>query len=192
MGRYSDIQRGPELNEAYNEYQTWLKKTRAQKQAAYKAVAKAVADRVKVERTKGYILPFNGTNDKVYLSTRIIADAQTGTGDAVANTIRDLAQSRVNKTLPETGDPFSLTVPRFQFAKISGTRRTQVATTDSESRITGLPYKRHRSNSASSPFGKKDNTDNYSDAIEEIRRTEAFKKFVTTVGNSIGFSPEGD
>ena len=30
MGRYGDINRGPELNEAYNSYQTWLKKTRAQ------------------------------------------------------------------------------------------------------------------------------------------------------------------
>ena len=154
MGRYSDINRGPELNEAYTEYQAWIKKTRAQKQAAYKAVAKPEADRVKVERIPGYILPFNGTNDKVYLSTRIIAATQQGAGGTVAGTIRGLVSSRVNQTLPETGDPFSLSIPRFQFAKISGTLRTQAATTDSESRITGLPYKRHRSNSASSPFGK--------------------------------------
>ena len=192
MGRYGDINRGPELNEAYNSYQTWLKKTRAQKQQAYKTVAKPVADRVRVERIKGYILPFNGTNDKVYISARIIADTQQGAGGTVAGTIRGLVADRVNKTLPTTGDPFSLTVPRFEFAKISGTLRTQEATTDSESRITGIPYKRHRSNSASSPFGKKANTANYSDAIAEIRNAAAYKTFVQTIGNSIGFSPEGD
>ena len=192
MGRYSDINRGPELNVAYNSYQTWVKKTRAQKQAAYKTVAKPVSDRVVDERTVGYNLPFNGTNDKVYLSTRIIADTQQGAGGTVAGTIRGLIADRVYKVLPATGDPFSLSVPRFQFAKISGTLRTQAATTDSESRITGLPYKRHRSNSASSPFGKKDNTDNYSDAIKEIRANNAYTTFVQTIGNSIGFSPEGD
>lgn len=192
MGRYSDINRGPELNEAYNTYQTWLKKTRAQKQTAYKAVAKAPNDRVKVERTNGYILPFNGTNDKVYISTRIIAATQQGAGSTVAGTVRDLVSSRVSNTLPTTGDPFSLSIPRFGFAKIYGTLRTTEATSDSESRITGLPYKRHRSNSASSPFGKKDNTDNYADAINEIKAAAAYKTFVATTGNSIGFSPEGD
>lgn len=192
MGRYSDINRGPELNEAYESYQTWLKKSRAQKQTAYKSVAKPVADRVKTERVPGYILPFNSDNDKVYIETRIIAATQQGAGSNVANAVRGLATSRVASDLPTTGDVFGINVPKFQFAKIYGTLRTTTATTDSESRITGLPYKRHRSNSCSSPFGRKNATDTYSNAIKEIKAESGFKSFVQTIGNSIGFSPEGD
>lgn len=192
MGRYSDINRGPELNEAYNTYQTWLKKTRAQKQTAYKAVSKPASDRVKVERTPGYILPFNSDNDKVYIETRIVADTQQGAGGTVAGIVRNLVADRVNKTLPTTGDVFGIDVPKFQFAKIYATLRTTTATNDSESRITGLPYKRHRSNSCSSAFGRKNATDDYSDAVKAIKAANEYKNFVATTGNSIGFSPEGD
>jgi hypothetical protein len=58
MGRYTDISRGPELQDAYEKYQLWLKKSRKEKVAAYKLVAKSPADRVNPERVEGYILPF--------------------------------------------------------------------------------------------------------------------------------------
>jgi hypothetical protein len=191
MGRYSDINRGPELQDAYEKYQEWLKKSRAAKKAAYKTVAKPAADRVKVERIVGYVLPFNSDNDKVYLETRIISDTQTGAGSDVAGTVRELVDDRALKVLPTTDGIQSFQGENYRFAKIIASKRTTTATDDSESRITGDTYKRHRSNNVSSPFGRKTATDNYSDAVKAIKAIAAFKTFAGAIGNHIGFKAEG-
>ncbi|MBC1238706.1 hypothetical protein [Nostoc sp. 2RC] len=191
MGRYSDISRGPELQDAYEKYQEWLKKSRAAKKAAYKTVAKPAADRVKVEREPGYILPFNSTNDKVYLETRVIHTAQAGQGSATANTARGLISDRF-KAAPPTGEgDQTFPIDNYKFAKIILSQRTTTATTESESRITGDTYKRHRSDNVSGPFGRKSSTDEYSAAVKEIKNKNEFKTFVAVIGNRIGFTAEG-
>lgn len=190
MGRYTDISRGPELQDAYTKYQAWLAKSRKDKKTAYKTVAKPEVDRVRTERTVGYILPFNSENDNVYLEARIIAATQTGQGASVAGIVRGLVSSRVNETAPTGASDQVFKVPRFDFAKIIASQRTNTATTESDSRITGTPYKRHRSDNVSSPFGRSGTTDNYSDAVKAIKNDNAFKTFVATTGNRIGFIPE--
>lgn len=192
MGRYSDINRGPELQDAYEKYQLWLKKPRKDKKAAYKLVAKSEADRVKTERVAGFILPFNSENEKVYLEARIVSNAQTGAGTGTAAVVRGLVSSRVFETMPTGTDIYSLKVRRFQFAKIIASQRTTTATTETDSRITDTPYKRHRSDNVSSPFGRSGGTDTYSDALQAIKTAAAYKTFVGQRGNRIGFSPEGD
>lgn len=191
MGRYSDINRGPELQDAYEKYQLWLKKSRAEKKAAYKTVAKAVTDRVKVERTFGYILPFNSENNNVYLQARVIATAQTGTGSTTANKARDLVSDRFKDAPPAGTNDQVFTVNEFKFAKIIVSERTTTAENESPSRITGDTYKRHRSNNVSCLFGRKDTTDEYSAAVKEIKAKAAYKTFVLATGNRIGFKPEG-
>lgn len=192
MGRYTDISRGPELQDAYERYQTWLKKSRKEKKAAYKTVAKPETDRVKTERASGFILPFNSENEKVYVEARILSQTQTGRGAATANFVRGLVADRVFETMPTGTDIYSLKVPRFDFAKIIVSQRTNTATTESDSRLTDTPYKRHRSDNVSSPFGRKGQSDTYSNALQDIKKAATYKTFVQTVGNRIGFSAEGD
>lgn len=190
MGRYSDINRGPELQDAYEKYQLWLKKSRAEKKAAYKTVAKPAANRVKVERTVGYILPFNSANPNVYLEGRVISAAQTGQGAGTATTTRGLIDDCFKTVAPAGPGETVFTVENYGFAKIIVSQRTETVTTDSESRITGDTYKRHRSDNVSGIFGKKVAADNYSSVVADIKAKPAFKTFVATTGNRIGFKPE--
>ncbi|OCQ98960.1 hypothetical protein BCD64_23260 [Nostoc sp. MBR 210] len=190
MGRYSDINRGPELQDAYDKYQLWLKKSRAEKKAAYKTVSKPAANRVKVERTVGYILPFNSSNNNVYLEGRVISDNQTGQGAGTANTARGLINEYYKTTAPSGPGEVVFAVENYGFAKIIVSQRTETVTADSESRITGDTYKRHRSDNVSGIFGRKAAADNYSSVVADIKADAAFKTFVATVGNRIGFKPE--
>lgn len=191
-GRYSDINRGLELQDAYEKYQLWLKKTRAEKKTAYKAVSKPLDQRVKVERIPGYILPFNSQTELVYLETRIIAATQTGAGSTPANLARTLVADRVLESAPTCDNKQVISGKRYQFAKIIVSKRTKTATDEDNSRISGIPYKRHESDNASSAFGRKDATDNYSSAVKDIKANAAYTNYVKNVGDRIGFTPEGN
>lgn len=192
MGRYSDINRGPELQDAYEKYQLWLRKTRSEKKAAYKTVSKSAGQRVKVERIPGYILPFNSKSELVYLETRIIAATQTGAGSVPANLARSLVADRVLETAPTADNKQVVSGRRYQFAKIIVSKRTKVATDEKDSRISGIPYLRHESDNASSPFGRKDASDNYSLAVKEIKAKGEYTNYVKNAGDRIGFTPEGN
>ncbi|BAY78358.1 hypothetical protein NIES25_48320 [Nostoc linckia NIES-25] len=195
MGHYSDISRGPELQDAYEKYQEWLKKPRAQKKAAYKTVAKPTTERVKVERVPGLILPFNSKNNNVYLEARVISSTQEGAGAATANVARGLTSDRFFLTLPTGTGNQSFDSPGYQFAKVIVSKRTTTATTESESRITGDTYKRHRSDNVSSAFGRKTSDDDYPTAVANIKAQSAYTNFVTgnaNIGNRIGFKPEAN
>lgn len=192
MGRYSDINRGPELQDAYEKYQLWLKKTRAEKKTAYKAVAKPPTDRVKVERVPGYILPFNSNSELVYLETRIIGATQVGAGNIPANLARTLVADRVLETAPTADNKQVTSGRRYQFAKIIVSKRTKTAADEKDSRISGIPYKRHESDNASTAFGRKNASDNYSLAVKEIKAKAEYTNYVKNVGDRIGFTPEGN
>lgn len=191
MASYRDINRGPELKEAYDNLETWRRKSRAAKQAAYKTVAKPAAQRVKSERIPGFILPFNLTAADVYLETRILAANQTGVGSATGNLVQGLIDDRTFADVPAGPAVKSLSGKNYNFAKIIASERTDVAETESESRKTGTPYKRHRSNNVSGVFGKKNAADTFFAAITEIKGKSAYDTFAEKVGNRIGFYAEG-
>jgi hypothetical protein len=190
MGLYSDINRGPELADAYEKLQTWRKKGKAAKQTDYKSVAKPAADRVSTERTAGYILPFNTDKAGLYLEGRVLATDQQGQGSSTANTARGLIDDRFNDDAPTGNNVTILKIKNYKFAQIILSQRTQTATTESESRKTGIKYKRHRSDNVSGIFGKKSESDTYADAVREIKAKSSYEKFVATKGNRIGFKPE--
>jgi hypothetical protein len=191
MGRYTDIQRGPELNKAYEEYQDWLKKTADQKATAYKGVAKAKTDRVKPEKIPAYLKPFNLTNENIFYETRGLREAQTGAGANVAGTARTLAGTRIVYASPTGATDVVIYVPRYRFAKITVSQRTGNPDENAKSRITGRPYTRYRTDNVSTPFGKLDADINYQDVVQTIKAQAAYKNFVAAPGNRIGFTPEG-
>lgn len=193
MGRYSDINRGPELKEAYEKMKVWREKSKKEKAALYKANSKPKAKRVKVERVKGYILAFAHNSEKIFYETRILADTQTGVGAATANTARELVEGYFKKTLPTTpADIMALPRPKYTFAKINFYERTETATEAKESRVTETPYLRHESNNVSCPFGRKDANDTYTSVIDEIKAIAAYKTFDNgnNGNNRISFTPE--
>lgn len=191
MASYSDINRGLELKEAYDNLLLWRAKSRAAKKAAYTAVAKSKAQRVATERQDGYILPFNSQSANVYLETRVLNTIQSGVGADTANVIRGLVNDRFKVDISTIATAEQLRVRKFRFAKIIGSERTTTATSETPSRKTDTPYLRHRSNNVSCPFGKATVSDNYSAAVEAIKAKPAFKTFESTKGNRIGFTAEG-
>lgn len=191
MGRYNDINRGPELKKAYDARQAWLQKSADQKATDYKSVAKPRTDRVKPERVIGYIRPFNLTKDGVYYEARVLAAAQVGAGATIAGTARTLAGARVVYDAPTGATDTIINVRRYRFAKLNVTLRTGNGDENAKSRITGRPYTRYRTDSVSIPFGQTAGDINYQDAVQTIKDTAAYKAFVATVGNRIGFTPEG-
>lgn len=158
----------------------------------YKTVAKPVAQRVKTERQDGYILPFNTESANVYLETRVLAAAQTGVGAATAGIVRDLVDNRFKTDIATIASAEKLRIPKFRFAKVIASERTDVATEPTLSRKTDTPYLRHRSNNVSCPFGKATASDNYAAALEEIKAKSTFESFEKAkAGNRIGFTAEG-
>lgn len=97
---YRDINRGPELNQAYEARQAWLKKTAAQKQAAYKTVAKSKTERVKPEKVPAYVQPFLLDKQNIWYETRGLSAAQTGAGSAVSAIARTIAGNRIVYVAP--------------------------------------------------------------------------------------------
>ena len=192
MGKFTDISRGPELAKAYDAYQAWLKKTRAQKQAAYRAVAKPKASRVRPERVDAYVLPFNSNVAGVYYMVRALSATQTGAGSDVIGTVRKLVDgARILEELPDADKNLAISIPRYRFAKVSASQRTGDGDENAKSRMTDSPYTRYTTNSASSPFGRVAGDSNYQEAVTKIRDTDEFKNFSKRPGNQITFTPEG-
>lgn len=191
MGRYGDINRGPELNLAYQERQAWLAKSADQKQTAYKSVAKPRTDRVKPEKVPAYVRPFNVTKEGIYYEARGLAAVQAGAGSNVAGVARTIVGTRLVYDAPGAATDTIIPIKKYRFAKISLSQRTGNADENAKSRITGRPYTRYRSDNVSSPFGKLTADVNYQNAVQELKDTAAYKTFVAAVGNSIGFTPEG-
>lgn len=192
MGRFSDINRGPELNKAYEAMQTWRKKTADQKSAAYKTVAKAQTDRVKAERVPAYVRPFLLSADNVYYECRGLASAQAGAGANVAATARGILGTRILYEAPSGAtDTIIDSIRRYRFAKITLSQRTGNADDNAKSRMTGRPYTRYRSDNVSSPFGRTAADVNYQAAVADLKGTATYRSFIATTGNRIGFTPEG-
>jgi hypothetical protein len=191
MGRYGDINRGPELNKAYIERQEWLQKTADQKQAEYRRVSKPRTDRVKPERVPAYVRPFNVTREGIYYEARGLSPTQTGAGSNVAGVARTIVDRRLIYDAPTAATDTIINVPRYRFAKITLSQRTGNGDENAKSRITGRPYTRYRTDNVSSPFGKLEADVNYQDAVQELKDTQPYKTFVASAGNSIGFTPEG-
>ncbi|MBD2503128.1 hypothetical protein [Anabaena azotica] len=192
MGRFSDIRRGKELNEALTKLRAWEDLTRAQKQALYKQ-QRGTSVRVKARRTKGYVESF-GLVGRIYLPVRLLDNNQTGSTQAtLISTVRTAAgQSDRTKasdfTSPQGGVLLD-GLKGYKPAKLSLTDRG-TALTDNKSRVTEVEYQRYDTKTVSSPFGAKSDTETYDQAVSEIGDQEAIKSFLTSDGNRIAFTPE--
>lgn len=192
--RFADINRGPELQDAYNKLDDWRKLTRAQKKATYAAVAKPATERVKTERVIAYVRPFGTARDDIYYETTVPAAAQTGEGGALATLLRALASGRFVEIAPAGATDTIIDVPKFRFARIRASQKATGTTAVQEgavSRLTGRPYKRVRTNSMQINFGKSAAQSDYFAAVKAIMALPDYNTFNNTPGNSISFKPEG-
>lgn len=190
MARFSDINKAAELTTAHTKYKAWQGKTRAQKDAAFDLVNKPDADRVTIDRVPGFILPFLATSAGYYFEAQVLPAAIAGVGSVTALMVRALINDRFADEVPATSA--SIRVRKYKFAKVIASERTETATKKEKSRFTDNPYKRHRSNNISCPFGRTSATatENFATAVADIKNDGAYKTFAAKKGNRIGITPE--
>lgn len=191
MGRYGDIRRGKELNEALTKLRAWEDLSTDAKQALYKS-QRGSSVKVKANRVKGYVESFELVG-RIFLPVKILSATQTTNGTLIGIVrTATAAESRTHAdgfTVP-TGGVTLDGMRGFKAAKLSLTDRgAEVA--DNKSRVTTTEYKRYDNKSVSSPFGAQaDGTETYAEAKAAIADQAPIKAFLQTEGNRISFSPE--
>lgn len=202
MSRYSDILRGPQLQDAFTKYQAWLQLSPSARRTKYNAI-KNPQGRAKHRRVTGYISPFSTADAGLFLKTKILSETQPAgnppaDGEAITDNDCAIAARTIVDTLVATTEPSGasvrvLKVPKFQFAKIVVRDRLSPDTRDTSpqiSRITDRPYKRYRSFTASCPFGKDATRTTYSLAVSHMSGLAAYTSWIQNEGDAIGFYPE--
>lgn len=189
MGNYSDILRAVELKKEYDKYMEYKEKSRAEKQALFKAKGLG-QDRFTYDETQVvWIAPFNQPAKSLFVQLEQVTTA-AGTPATIA---LDLAGSYFSAANPgNTATILDTTIFRkTKLAKLIAKRRKATATDQSQSRITERFYKRHSTDAVSVFLGKNNATDAFDDAVRAIRALSGFENFVKIKGNTIQFIPEG-
>ncbi|MCM0590161.1 MAG: hypothetical protein HEQ19_13985 [Gloeotrichia echinulata CP02] len=197
MGRYGDIRRGKELNEALAKLRAYEDKPKDQKQAAYKQ-QRGNSIKVSAIKEAGYVESF-GLAGRIFLPVRILADNQSGsTGNAqdLITLCRNSAASdsrtrKKSEALPSGSTPLD-GLKGYRPARLILVEKGSL-NPDNKSRITGIQYTRYFTKSVSSPFGAKSETEKYQEAVSDIRELSGIKSFLTgsdSQGNRISFIPE--
>ena len=192
MARFSDINKGPELADAYAKMQIWRAKSRAGKRTDYIA-SRSKPTTARWQRDKGYVLPFNTMAITTFYETMILDPTQTIAPDRAVTAARTLASDFVATLaqLPATGVS-TFRVPRYTFAKIMCSDRNGTGV-QKQSRITDIPYLQYRTFGASSPIGK-DRTaaaaSQFAAVVVSIKANAAYDGFLTQEGSRISIIPE--
>lgn len=191
MGKYSDIRRGKELNEALTKLRAWEDLSRDAKQTLYKG-QRGSSVKVTANRVKGYVESF-GLVGRIFLPVRLLSSSQTQQASLIS-TVRTAAatSSRTREagfTVPSGGVLLD-GLKGYRPAKLSLTDRGSEVT-DNKSRITNIEYKRYDNKTVSSPFGAEaDGTETYTEAVTAIKGLSAIETFLQSAGNRIAFTPE--
>lgn len=194
MARFSDINRADELKAAATALELWRRKTRAEKKALY-ATAAAVAGGKRMNRGSkiGFIQPF-GAPDNFWYETKVLApatDAPTAAEENAAALILAVVGSVspfVYPTVPVGPNNLSATAKKVQFAKVKCTEKSG-ASVPTTSRLTGMPYTKVNTNTASSPFGGNLIVKDQPMAVKAIRLV-LMPPATPIAGRSVGFTPQ--
>lgn len=192
MARFSDINKGPELADAYAKMQIWRAKSRAAKKTDY-AAARSKPTTARWNRIEGYVLPFNLVGVTTYYETKLLDPTQTITPARAATAASTLAGDFVvtPAQLPTTGVGV-IRVPRYTFAKILCSDREGTGV-NKQSRITDLPYKQYQTFGASSPIGRERTaaaTSQFASVVASIKANSAYTAFIAQEGSRVSIIPE--
>lgn len=165
MGRpFSDIMRAEELMLAKQEYDTWIKKSRAEKSTLYKAkITQTGNKRSNIGKTTGYLVPFGvDTTKAIYVKVKVLApasDPPTEGEESAATEITSLTNAIIGADKyavtekPGTAGTTIVNIKNSELARVKYVELGDVVP-NMKSRITGRPYTYRRSNSVSCPFGR--------------------------------------
>jgi len=195
MARFSDINRADELKLAATALNLWRGRSRAEKAALY-ATATAVGEGKRLNRGSkiAFIQPF-GAPDNFWYETKVLAPA-TASPTAKEENVPSLiaavvsaVQPYISAVLPVGPTNMATTAKKIQFAKVMCTEKG-TATFPTTSRMTGRPYVKMNSNTASCPFGAIALLATQPVVVKIIRTT--LMPATPVAGRSVGFTSQGN
>ena len=191
---FRDLQRYPAQKARYDKYKEWLDATPEQRQTKFAAITEETK-RVKTEREKGYVSPFNTAGTvKAYLLAKLVKSGQTGQGSGVAEVVRNLLANYTTTATEFAAltTPLLIETSSYKFARLTLTSVVP-GTTKKASRITGALYLKPDVDSVSCSFGQNAGGQDYDAAVLAIRGETAFATFLNGNGgkNRAKFTPEG-
>jgi hypothetical protein len=198
MARYGDINRAAELQAAKDAYDLWLKKSRAEKQAAYATTTAATGNkRSNVGRSIAWIQPF-GAPDKFFYQTWLPAAPSTAetakqeSASTIITKVADAAKTSGNVLVakPAAAGQMIERSRKVPFAKVIYTKVDSTAVKSINSRITNLPYSYRKTDSVSSSFGQNATTP-VSEQATRILLTTALLGATPTGNERVSFRPQG-
>ncbi|MEG4323605.1 MULTISPECIES: hypothetical protein [unclassified Microcoleus] len=195
MARFSDIYRADELKAAATALEAWRRKTAAEKKALY-ATAAAVGEGKRLNRGSriGFIQPF-GAPDNFWYETKVLALPISPPGEkeeqdnSLVQAVMTAVNSFILESVPTGANNLSNKAKNIVFAKVRCTSKKSGNPAPATSRMTGRPYSKFNTNTASSPFGATSAALTEPAAQKIIRGT--LMPATPVAGRSVGFSPQG-
>lgn len=184
---FRDLERADKLIADYNNYKVWKQKSSADRQVAYDLLN---VNRFKYEKEIVYVAPFGVGGRDFFVPIRAPKASQAPPCPTLLGVLTNYFETGVPAG-PGISSAQAGVYPNSKLAKLSLKYMQTLATTKSDSRITGRKYFRHTTNSASMAFGKQAANDDYFDVVKAISAKAAFISFKNIKGNSVSFIPEG-
>lgn len=190
--RFSDILRADELKAAKDEYEKWMKLSRAEKKAAYNAVITASGNQRTARQTTPCFVRIYGDTAaiKVYTVSQKITGSTAGEGtessSALASSLVTLLKDYTHETAAAEKS-ITIKLKRGDLALCKLSKEKTGAIHNGTSRFTKIPYRTRLRDTISQRFGQK--ADNSSYFSDKTNITKAVNKLD---GYSVSFEAQGN
>ena len=190
--RFSDILRADELKAAKDEYEKWMKLSRAEKKAAYKAVITASGNQRTARQTElCYVRIYGDTAAlKVYTASQKVTGSTAGegteAGSSLASSLITLMADYISGPPTGTG-VVTLKLPRGKLALLKLSKQKTGAIYNGTSRFTKIPYRTRLVDTMSHRFGQKAANSSYfsdkTDLTKEVNKLDGYFVSFEAQGN---------
>ena len=190
--RFSDILRADELKAAKDEYEKWMKLSRAEKKAAYNAVITASGNQRTARQTTPCFVRIYGDTDaiKVYTVSQKITGSTAGEGtessSALASSLVTLLKDYTHETAAAEKS-ITIKLKRGDLALCKLSKEKTGAIHNGTSRFTKIPYRTRLRDTISQRFGQKAANSSY--FSDKTNITKAVNKLD---GYSVSFEAQGN
>ncbi len=190
--RFSDILRADELKAAKDEFEKWMKLSRAEKKAAYNAVITASGNQRTARNTESCYVRIYGDTEaiKVYTLSQKVTGSTAGEGTESSSALASsLVTLLTNYTHASPAEEKSITIKlrRGLLASCKLSKEKTGAIYNGTSRFTKIPYRTRLKDTISQRFGQKTAGSSYfsdkTDITKAVNALDGYFVSFETQGN---------
>lgn len=190
--RFSDILRADELKAAKDEFEKWMKLSRAEKKAAYNAVITASGNQRTARNTESCYVRIYGDTEtiKVYTLSQKVTGSTAGEGtessSALASSLVTLLTNYTHAA-PAAEKSITIKLRRGLLASCKLSKEKTGAIYNGTSRFTKIPYRTRLKDTISQRFGQKAGNSSYfsdkTDITKAVNALDGYFVSFETQGN---------